>query len=196
MRKIKATWGSFTRNVNTRYHIGMRVVKTALSVFVCMLISFLLDNSNIMHVSAVSAIITMQPSHQDTIRVGAMRVGGTLLGGVVGLLCMLLGQVVPFYAEGMFVLLIPLFMMLDLYICNVLGLQDAAVISCVVVLLIATYVDVALPDILRVAGGRVVDTTIGVVVATGINMLVAPLEARQTEEKRRREEQEDAAPKG
>lgn len=160
-----------TSAIDPKYRVGMRVVKTAIAVMICLIISLMLDNTNIIQISAVSALITLRPSQKDTLQTGVYRTVGTIIGGLLGLLCVLIGQVLPYYEEGLFVLVIPLMIVLDFYICNVLKLYDAGVISCVVLIIVASRIPLPLNEAFSYTASRVVDTLIGVVVATVLNKI-------------------------
>lgn len=174
MKTLKPVIKKLAGKLNLHYRIGMRVVKTIVAVAVCMLISLLSKDTNIISVSAVSAIVTLRTSSRDTLQAGLLRIIGTLIGGLLGLLCVALEGVIPFYSQGLYVLIIPLMMLLDFYICNVLNLTEAAAISSIVVLLVASHVNMAAGEALSYAGQRVIDTLIGVVVATAVNLLIYP----------------------
>ncbi|MDL2217613.1 aromatic acid exporter family protein [Christensenellaceae bacterium OttesenSCG-928-M15] len=174
MVKLKAYWKRITGRLNLQYKIGMRVVKTIVAVTICMLISLVSHDTNLISVSAVSAIVTLRASNRDTLRAGLLRLVGTLIGGLIGLLCVVIESFVPFYNQGLYVIIIPLMMLLDFYICNVFNLTDAAAISSIVVLLVATHVNMAAGEAISYAIQRVVDTLIGVAVATAVNMLIYP----------------------
>lgn len=75
--------------------IGMRNIKTALSVFLCVVI-FQIFNMGSPFYAAIAAIISMQSSVIDTFKTGKNRVLGTFLGAFTGLVFALLGPSNPF----------------------------------------------------------------------------------------------------
>lgn len=158
--------------VDTNYRIGMRVVKTAVAVFICIAIAWLLGSENIVQISAVSAIMTLRATRDDTIHHGVFRLLGTLVGGVVGLLTVLIGLFLPYYSAGLFVIVIPLMLILNLYLCNLLKMHDACTISCVITLIIASnvYLDAPVAHTLIFTLSRLRDTLIGAVIATIIDL--------------------------
>jgi len=160
-------------HLNTHYRIGMRVVKTTVSVMICLLIALLTGGWDYMSITAVSAIVTIRPTRGETLNTGIFRVLGTFFGGLLGILTVIIGLYLPFYKDGLFVLVIPLMLLLNLYLCNVLKMQDSCTISCVVTILVAAHVnlDATLGGALVYTLFRIRDTLIGVVVATVLNLI-------------------------
>lgn len=60
--------------------IGMRIVKSALAVFVCLLIDRL--RGGMPFYAAIAAILCMQPDVANSLKTAANRVIGTLVGGL------------------------------------------------------------------------------------------------------------------
>ena len=159
--------------VDTSYRIGMRVIKTIAAVTVCLFVAWLLGSTDSLPIAAVAAIVTMQATQSETLRCGVFRVLGTIIGGVFGILTILIGLVLPYYADGLFVFVIPLMLLFNLYLCNLLKMQDSCSISCVVTIIIASHIvaDATFDETLVFTFIRLRDTLIGVVIATIINML-------------------------
>jgi len=101
------------------------------------------------------------------------RLIGTLFGGLIGILTVIIGLFLPYYYDGLFIIVIPLMLMLNLYICNVLKMQDSCSVSCVVTLLVAANMsyDAAVGESLIYTLFRLRDTFIGVAVATVMNII-------------------------
>ncbi|MDL2258213.1 aromatic acid exporter family protein [Eubacteriales bacterium OttesenSCG-928-K08] len=190
-RLIRYKWLRFLHAhndlINAHYKVGMRVFKTLLAVTVCLVIAWLTNSSGVLQVSTVSAIICLRPSQEDTKRTGWMRVLGTLVGGIMGLLCAVSGALIPSYYSGWFVLVIPVFMFADLYFCNVFRIPQVSVVSLAALLLVATQEELPIDETLVYAALRIVYTLIGVVVASIVNVI--PLQRKGL----LREEKEDAA---
>jgi len=177
--KLKALPKVLDAHINTRYHIGMRVVKTAVAVMACLLIALLTDRRSAVPITAVSAIVTIRATHGETISSGFFRILGTIIGGGLGLLAYVIRLYLPFYDEWLFVIVIPLLLMLNLYLCNVLKMQDSCSISCVVTVLVATPItlDATVNDAYAYALLRLWDTFIGVVVGSLTNLRLRQLSA-------------------
>ena len=159
--------------VDTHYRVGMRVVKTAIAVGICLIIALLTDGMESATISAVAAIVTIKVTQDDTLRTGVFRLLGTLIGGVLGILTVIIGLFLPYYNEGLFVVVIPLVLILNLYICNVLSMQDSCSISCVVTIVVAAHiaVDSTVGEALMYTLVRLRDTFVGVTVASVLNVL-------------------------
>jgi len=173
-------------HLNTSYRIGLRVVKTIAAVVICLLISLLVGGPIAIPIMAISAIVTLQATQDDTIRAASFRVLGTAFGGALGTLTAIIGLFLPYYSEGLFVVVIPLMLLLNLYLCNFLKMQDACTISCVVIILVASRItpyaasmseallftpDASVGESLMFTFMRLRDTMIGVGVATAVNVL-------------------------
>src|SRR5699024_5419065 len=63
-------------------HVGMRIIKTALAVFICGLIGWL--RGEMTFFSMIAAVICIQKSTEATIKNSFNRVVGTAVGGAFG----------------------------------------------------------------------------------------------------------------
>ena len=166
--------------VDTGYRIGLRVIKTITAVTICLLIAWLIGSRDSLPIAAIAAIVTMQATQSETLHIGIFRVLGTVIGGVFGILTVLIGLVLPYYTDGLFIIVIPLMLLLNLYLCNLLKMRDSCAISCVVTIIVAAHivVDVSFNESLVYTFVRLRDTLIGVFVATAINMLPGQLKRK------------------
>jgi len=151
----------------------MRVVKTAAAVGICLLVALLTGDMDSVSITAVSAIVTIRATQGETVHTGVFRVLGTIIGGVLGILTVMIGLFLPYYNEGLFVIIIPAMLLFNLYLCNVLKMQDSCTISCVVTIIVAAHVnpESTVDGALTYTLFRVRDTLIGVVVATVMNII-------------------------
>ena len=173
MKRFLEKLSDNTPTVDTGYRIGMRVIKTITAVTVCLFIAWLLGSRDSLPIAAIAAIVTMQATRSETLRIGVFRILGTIIGGVFGILTILIGLVLPYYTDGLFIIVIPVMLLLNLYLCNLLKMQDSCSISCVVTIIIAAYIVAdasSFDETLLFTFIRLRDTLIGVVVATAINM--------------------------
>jgi uncharacterized membrane protein YgaE (UPF0421/DUF939 family) len=159
--------------VDTQYRIGMRVVKTITAVTFCLLIAWLMGSRDSLPIAAIAAIVTMQATGTESAKTGVFRVLGTIIGGGFGILTVLIGLSLPGHVQGLFILVIPVMLLLNLYLCNFLNMKDACSISCVVTIIVGSQIlaDASFSESLAFTFVRVRDTLIGVSVATIINML-------------------------
>jgi len=159
--------------VDTGYRIGLRVIKTIAAVTVCLLIAWLIGSTDSLPIAAIAALVTLQATQSETLRIGVFRILGTVIGGVFGILTVLIGLILPYYADGLFIAVIPFMLLINLYLCNLLNMKDSCTISCVVTIIIAAHIvtDVTFDESLIFTFIRLRDTLIGVFIATVINML-------------------------
>ncbi len=155
--------------------IGQRMIKTAIAVFICLLIYILRGYRGMVIQSTIAAIICMQPYVSDSKRLAVNRIISTVMGGVWGLLYLLLMQMLPALGSNMLVayLLMALGVVAVLYTCVLMKQADNATLSAIVFLcVIITYPVVETP--LQQTFDRLLDTIIGVCVAVFINMVHLP----------------------
>ena len=173
MNKLIEELKSQVQAIDTDYRIGMRVVKTALAVALCLFVAWLLGSDDLMAIAAISALITLRSTHQDTLHTGVSRVLGSAIGGVFGLLAVIIGIFLPHYADGLFVIVIPVLLVLNLYACNLLKMKDSCAISCVIMIVVAsqTEQDLSVAETLIFTLIRLRDTFIGVAIASVLDLI-------------------------
>lgn len=155
--------------------IGMRMVKTSLAVFIC-LIAYTFRQSGMPFYSAIAAILCMQPDVESSFRVGLNRVIGTFVGGCLGMGVLAVEtwlynfHNLPyiFFAAIISIMLIPV-----IYITLVLKKSTASFIACVVFLCITIMhgYDVN-PFYFGI--NRMIDTLIGIFISLIINSIHLP----------------------
>lgn len=153
------------------FHIGMRIIKTALAVFVCGLIGWLRDRDGLNFFSMIAAVICIQKSTEATIKNSFNRVVGTAIGGAFGVLVLFAETQVhlqrvfmPLYVLVISVMIIPI-------IVTTLAIHKPTVtgFACIVFLSVAVYhVTDASPY--AYALNRMLDTIVGIIVALIINI--------------------------
>lgn len=152
------------------FHIGMRIIKTALAVLVCGLIGWLRDRGGMNFFSMIAAIICIQKSAEATIKNSFNRVVGTAIGGAYGVAVLFaetqlhMQRFMPLYLLVISVLIIPI-------IVTTLAIHKPSVtgFTCIVFLSVSIYhVGDASPY--AYAMNRLLDTVIGIIVALIINL--------------------------
>ena len=145
--------------------IGMRNIKTALSVFSCLLIFEAIQRENSFY-ACIAAVICMQPTLDNTFKKGLSRIIGTAIGGVIGIILLVIGEM--YLKEEAFIFLIPVGIVILIEICIAIDQRDSVSISCVV------YLGIMIMH--RYQGGyiwytinRVIDTSIGIIIAVFVN---------------------------
>ncbi len=156
-----------------RQKIGMRTVKTAVAVALCLAVGVVFRRESIFY-ACIAAVICMQPTVEKTFLAGAHRFIGTLLGAAVGLLVLVLSGLLPYGHTVTYVFLIPLAMILSIYLCLVIDRKDAVPICCVIYLGVVTSFSGPLPGAGLFVLARVIDTTIGIGIAVLVNKFIFP----------------------
>lgn len=143
--------------------IGMRILKTALAVSLCILISKLFKLEYPFYV-AIAAIISMESSITSSYKAGRNRMAGTLVGALTGLL---FASIQPGNA-----LLCGLGTIVLIYVCEKFHWNNS--ISIAGIVFIAIMVNLNGKSPLLYGASRILDTFIGISVAILINYLVFP----------------------
>lgn len=141
----------------------MRALKTALAVLICVLLSSVTPQLSPFFMS-LAAIITMQVSTSDSLKMGRARVIGTAVGTIIGLSFTLVLPENPILsALGVWILIL---------IMNRLHWNNAIQISTFVFL--AIMVNMNGQDPFIYSASRFIDTLIGVLIGIGVNYFVFP----------------------
>ena len=154
-----------------RIHVGMRIVKTVIAVYVCGLIGYL--RGELGFFAIIAAVICMQKSTDATIKNSFNRVVGTAIGGVFGVALHLhMQRFMPLYLLAVALLLIPI-MLLTLAIKK----PTMTAFTCIVFLsIVINHFTDASPY--PYALDRLLDTTIGIIVTLIVNLALPPYEKK------------------
>lgn len=140
--------------------MGMRTIKTGMAVTLCMIIgAYLVQN---IFFSAIACVISVQDTVKGSLDAGLNRVKGTILGGIVGFLFVLIKSGNPILAG--------IGIMVTIYTCNILNTESISV-ACVTFL--AIYLGVGTSNPIWYSIHRVIDTSVGVVFGVGVNYFFA-----------------------
>ena len=152
---------------------GFRNIKTALSVFLCILVFELTGRSNPL-IACSAAIICMKETVYYSYKKGADRLIGTLLGGIVGLAFLLIkNSLLPVLATQSVIAGLGVFVVI--YLCNLLNKSDTAVISSIVFLAIVVGASDTSPFLYAL--NRVIDTFVGIIIALVVNKAIHPMKS-------------------
>ena len=149
--------------------LGMRTIKTAICVLICLLFNHLFS-PEVSLISAIAAIVCMQSTIENTLKVGVNRLIGTTIGGGFGILFLPLAQNAPF--ELFPLLLMSIGIIVTIYLCNVIKMPGSSVI-CAIVFISLLAIPSDTQNLYLVAVFRIIDTAIGIVVATLVNRFIA-----------------------
>ena len=140
--------------------VGMRTIKTGIAVMLCCIFtSFVVDN---MFYCATACVVTMQDTIKTSFKMGSQRVFGTLIGGLVGFLLVLISPANP--------ILCGIGIMIVIKFCEIFKLSSLVVSSVTFFSLYLGYIDSA-PLVYSIQ--RVIDTSVGVIMGLIINYSVA-----------------------
>ncbi len=152
--------------------LGMRNIKTALCVLVCLTINFLFENQVVL-ISSIAAIVCIQSTLENTLYVGLTRLIGTAIGGGFAILLIPLSSSPSF--EVLYIILAPIFIVVIIYLCNVLRIPGSSPICAIVFIsVIITPLTAVSVNLYYAAFINIVNTAIGIVVAMLINRFIAP----------------------
>lgn len=159
--------------LNGHYKLGLRAIKTAIAVSLCFAISFIFNRDDALF-SVIAALICMQQTYDATFRQGMERLLGTIIGGIVGYVALEILNFVPSYNDIFDMFVVPFFMLVVIYICNTIDKKASIVIGCIVVLSIITIPNKDTESALVYVVNRVIDTSIGIVIAMVVNKYFFP----------------------
>ena len=165
---------------------GMRNIKTAVSVLLCLvvyvlfpllaeitnefdgkffeLLTFIVNRQDPMF-ACIAAVVVMQSTVADSVSSGKSRIYGTALGAAAGLLFLLINLSVPVHLLN--ILLIAIGVVFLIYVCNLLKLQNVVSISVITFLVILISIGQKSPILYAV--NRLLDTGIGIVISIFVN---------------------------
>lgn len=170
-------------------HIGMRIVKTVIAVFLCGLMAYLRDASAIY--SMIAALICLQNSTGKTIESSMNRALGTVIGGAAGVLVVFLLDWLGLLNMDMVRYTVLALMLIPLIELTLLIKRPAiSAFVCVVFLCVAINPepDNAMGASVVYAVQRLFETLVGVGVACMIDLFFPYLPEAQKEEPQTSEE--------
>lgn len=160
--------------------IGLRIIKSAVAVFLCYLVNYFRGESGIVFYSQLSVLWCIQSYISTTKKNARQRIVGTFIGAGFGLAILLLFKVLRshFPIEGFSLYLIQavitsLAVILVLYTTVILKKKQASYFSCVVFLSIVV-IHFADENPFMFTFNRVVDTMIGIIIGVAVNLFHLP----------------------
>ncbi|MFV0516749.1 MAG: FUSC family protein [Aminipila sp.] len=157
----------------SKYKIGLRNIKTALAVFLCLLVHFIVGPQMGLY-ACFAAVVCMRETVGKSWQIGWHRFLGTLIGGILGFILITIAQRTPYYDKGLYLIMIPIGLILCIWLCTLIDKKNGVVICCVVFIGIGLEPEFDKISTLYHVIIRVIDTTIGIVVAGLVNKYVCP----------------------
>ena len=157
--------------------IGARNLKTALSVFLCVLL-FELFHRPFPFYACIAAVICTRDTLENSLNMGKSRMIGTTIGGILGLFFIFVDR--HFYINFLNTqaVITGIGIISVIYLCNILNRQSSAQIACIVYL--AIMVNLKGIEPYSYAINRIFDTFIGVFIALIINIYIKPVKSEKT----------------
>lgn len=150
--------------------IGMRMIKSAIGVFLCFVIYLVRGKHGTPFYSALAVLWCIQSHTKDTVRNALQRAFGTLIGAIYGLIFILFKMYVVDLGNGILHYLIIAGLIIPIiYTTLLFRKKNASYFSCVVYLsIVVNHLGDA--DPLRFVLDRSMDTLIGIVLGLVINL--------------------------
>ena len=159
-----------TTQTTSRFHVGLRNIKTAFAATLCALVYFIIDRNPTF--ACIGAVFGMGSDMSGSRLGGGNRLFGTMIGGFIGMA--LFRIYIIFYPEGgrypLMLLLLFIGVVLLILISQIVkwpgAIQPGGVMLCIILFNtpVATYVSYSL--------NRIIDTGIGVIFALAVNYLL------------------------
>jgi uncharacterized membrane protein YgaE (UPF0421/DUF939 family) len=144
---------------------GLRNVKTGISVFLCILISVLLNRETYV-VSTITAVFTLREDHENTVKYGKHRIAGNSFGAIASVFCI---AIFNFFGHSSFIqmIAIPLVIMLMIALLVKFDYSEGTVGACATLLTILFMIPQT--ESYLYAFNRIVDSFIGMTIAILVN---------------------------
>lgn len=153
-----------------RRHVGMRIIKTVIAVFVCGMLAWVREASGFY--SMIAAVVCVQNTAGKTIESSINRMTGTLIGGVAGVLMVYFMDVLGIlYIEPARYAVLSLMLIPIIELCLAIKKPGSAAMACIVFLCVTVNHSVGdNPVIYSIE--RLFETLVGVALACGIDVLL------------------------
>ena len=153
--------------------IGLRNIKTALAVSLCMIIFQLINRENPFF-ACIAAVFCMRDTVSSSVSMGKNRIIGTIIGGVLGIIIIYISDLIPFLYK-ITPIVTGIGIVIGIYICTLIKRHGSVIISCIVFIGIMTNYSSQI-DSYSYAINRSFDTVIGIIIAILINKYFNPPE--------------------
>ena len=161
-----------------RFRLGMRTIKSALAVFLCILFFHVTDRGLPM-IAALSAVFSLRQDLTTTVSFGRSRIIGNSIGGFLGIIYFLVKN----YFHNDFLVelfLLPVLVVIVIVVSDGINKNSGIISAIATLLLIALSVPQGESSLYAIQ--RVLDTFIGTFIAIGINFFLRPPETEKKEE--------------
>lgn len=158
---------SFLYDFHKKHGIGMRIIKTAISVHICLITMYLIKG-DLSFYACMGAIISMQDTVENSKRHGFNRVISTFIGGAMAVPAIFLTRNIT--SPYLFQVCITIAVIATLYASNKFNKKEAAAVACFVLLSVIILNKDS--DPYAFAFKRFAETAFGVIVSIIINLTI------------------------
>lgn len=151
--------------------VGMRIVKSTLSLTICLVISQLI-NYDIPIYACIASILAMKVTPEESVQAGKDRILATIMGCLVAGLALWLIATLGVERESLlYRMMIVLTIFINLVLCKLVHLKEyVCSFSCVVILIVLTSHTGS--DVMVYIAVRIIETICGIIVAVLVNKYV------------------------
>lgn len=158
---------SFIYDLHKKHGIGMRIIKTAISVHICLITMYLLKGE-LSFYACMGAIISMQDTVKNSKRHGLNRIISTFIGGAMSVPTIFLTKNIS--SPFLYQICITIAVIATLYVSNKFNKKEAAAVACFVLLSVIILNKGSEPYVF--AFWRFAETSFGVIVSIIINLSI------------------------
>lgn len=158
---------SFIYDLHKKHGIGMRIIKTAISVHICLITIYLLKGE-LSFYACMGAIISMQDTVANSKRHGINRIMATFIGGAMSVPTIFLTRSVT--SPYVYQICITIAVIATLYVSNKFNKKESAAVACFVLLSVIILHKGSEPY--AFAFWRFAETAFGVIVSIIINLTI------------------------
>lgn len=153
-----------------KIHIGMRIWKTVIAVFLCAIAGLIFDIHPFY--SMIAAILCMQATNSESVKKGVIRCIGTFIGGLAAVIILLIIDFTPLVSFSLlYYVLISLCIAPVIYLTVMINRESSAFIACVVFLsIVLSHFDTENHYLFAVQ--RMLETIAGIIIALIINRVI------------------------
>lgn len=156
--------------------VGLRMVKSAIAVALCFLISLLRGDSGIVFYSQLAALWCIQIYIKNSFKMATQRTIGTVIGAIYGLIVILIRQEMEQtvgMSEFAYDMLVSFTILVVLYTSILIRKKQSSYFSCVVFLsIVVNHITDQNPYLF--VWNRFLDTMIGIIIGIGVNAFQLP----------------------
>lgn len=158
--------------------IGLRNIKTALGVFLCILLYEFLQRPYVFF-ACISVVICLTNTIESSFQTGKDRMIGTIIGGMLGIPFLYAKNFILSLANWLTVeaVITSIGIVLVIYLFNILGNKGAIVNACIVFLSVVINLSDSQQSLspLMYSINRIIDSAIGIIIALIVNKYFFPV---------------------